>query len=575
MAGLAGLKCYGKVNHGTTWENAASHSEATASRTITRDLYSVRQIRTKGTFHMSHSPLARLKLLSGILLFASFASAQSPLAAKLQAVMSRPEFAHSNFGIEFFDVQTGQVIYSLNADKMFVPASTTKLPTEGSVLAKLGADFRFHTFVYRTGPIDKHGTLKGDVVLVASGDPNLSNRIQPDGTLAFVDHDHTYQGPALPGDPLMVLREMAKAIAAKGIHTIEGNVYIDTSLMPDDGREGGTGVVMSSIIVNDNVVDLTGKPGAKVGDPVAVTISPETAYIHFVNKLVTGAADSKPSLDTSDPTPRPDGSIEVTLNGSIPLGAETQTGAYPVPSPTQFATVTLRECVTAAGIHIKPGKSAASPDFAAFKKYYTPDNVLAEHTSPPISEDVKITLKVSHNLHASMGPYLLGLYAAKAAKDVLNAGFKMENEFLKSANLDLSGASQGDGAGGDWADLFSPDFMCHYLAYWKTRSDFAMLFAGLPILGKDGTLAKIQVSSPAAGHVFAKTGTFGSEDRLNARQMLNGKGLAGYVITKSNRTIAFAAYVNHTALPNDPDAAQNVAGQALGEIAAAAYETLP
>jgi D-alanyl-D-alanine carboxypeptidase/D-alanyl-D-alanine-endopeptidase (penicillin-binding protein 4) len=503
------------------------------------------------------------------------AQSSGPLSDRIQAVMARPEFAHSNFGIEFFDVQTGQVLYALNADKMFVPASTTKLLTEGTVLAKLGGDFRFHTLVYRTGPIDNHGTLKGDVVLVASGDPNLSNRIQPDGTLAFVDHDHTYQGPALPGDPLAVLREMAKAIATKGIRTIEGNVYVDTSLMPDSEHEGGTDIVLSSIIVNDNVVDLTGKPGAKQGDPIAITVSPETGYVHFVNKMVTGAAGSKPSLDVSDPTPRPDGSIEVTLTGSIALGAEIQTGAYPVPSPTKFATFAFRQCVADAGVQIKAKKSDAAPDFTTLKKAYTPDNVIAEHTSPPMSEDVKITLKVSHNLHASMGPYYVGLYVARASKGVLNAGFKVENEFLKSANLDLSGASQGDGAGGDWADLFSPDFVCHYLVYWKTRADFPTLFAGLPILGKDGTLAKIQVNAPAAGHVFAKTGTFGSDDRLNARQMLNGKGLAGYVITKSNRTIAFAAYVNHTSLPDDPDAAQNVAGQALGEIAAAAYDTLP
>jgi len=33
--------------------------------------------------------------------------------------------------------------------------------------------------------------------------------------------------------------------------------------------------------------------------------------------------------------------------------------------------------------------------------------------------------------------------------------------------------------------------------------------------------------------------------------------------------------VNHAALPKDPDAAQSVAGQAVGEIAAAAYDTLP
>jgi len=514
-----------------------------------------------------------LLLVAGIASLA-FAQSPTPLAARVQAVMARPVFAHSSFGVEFFDVHSGEVLYALNADRMFVPASTTKLLTEGIVLAKLGGDFRFHTLVYRTGPID-NGTLKGDVILVASGDPNLSNRIQPDGTLAFVDHDHTYQGPALPGNPLAVLRAMAKQIADKGIRRIEGDVYIDTSLMPDGPHEGGTDTVLSSIIVNDNVVDLTGKPGAKVGDPVAITVSPETSYLHFVSKITTGAAGSKPSLDASDASPSPDGPVEVTLTGNIPLGAETQTGAYPVPSPTQFATAALRQSVTAAGIEVKPPAKSQPLDFASLKKFYTSDNVVAEHTSPPLSEDVKLTLKVSHNLHASMGPYLLGIYGAKASKDVLKAGFKLENEFLRSANLDLNGASQGDGAGGDWADLFTPDFMCRYLVYWKSRQDFTTLYAGLPVLGKDGTLAKIQVSSPAAGHVFAKTGTFGSPDRLNARLMLNGKGLAGYVITKSGHTIAFAAYVNHTALPDDPDAAQNVAGQALGEIAAAAYETIP
>jgi D-alanyl-D-alanine carboxypeptidase/D-alanyl-D-alanine-endopeptidase (penicillin-binding protein 4) len=285
---------------------------------------------------------------------------------------------------------------------MFVPASTTKLLTEGTVLAKLGGDFRFYTYVYRTGAIDEHGALKGDIVLVASGDPNLSNRIQPDGKLAFVDHDHTYQGPALPGDPLAVLRDMAKQIAAKGIKTIEGNVYVDTSLMPDGPHEGGTDTVLSSIVVNDNVVDLSGKPGAKVGDPITFTVSPVTTYIHFVNKIVTGTADSKPSLDVSDPLSHADGSIDVTLNGSIPLGAETQTGAYPVPSPTQFATAALRQCVGEAGISIKSATNTGTPDFAALKKFYTSDNVVAEHTSPPLSEDVRITLKVSHNLHASM-----------------------------------------------------------------------------------------------------------------------------------------------------------------------------
>jgi len=43
--------------------------------------------------------------------------------------------------------------------------------TEGALLAKLGADYRFQTRVYRTGSIDKHGTLKGHLILVAAAIP--------------------------------------------------------------------------------------------------------------------------------------------------------------------------------------------------------------------------------------------------------------------------------------------------------------------------------------------------------------------------------------------------------------------
>src|SRR5207249_8765021 len=138
-----------------------------------------------------------------------------------------PEFAHANFGIEFYSLDTGKILYSLNADKLFVPASTTKILTEGTLLAKLGANYRFYTRVYRTGPIDSKGKLKGDLILVASGDPNLSNRIQADGTLAFVDEDHSYSGPAIPSDPLAVIKQLAKDVAAKGVRKIEGRVLID------------------------------------------------------------------------------------------------------------------------------------------------------------------------------------------------------------------------------------------------------------------------------------------------------------------------------------------------------------
>ncbi|HEV2416798.1 MAG TPA: D-alanyl-D-alanine carboxypeptidase, partial [Terriglobia bacterium] len=201
----------------------------------------------------------------------------------------------------------------------------------------------------------------------------------------------------------------------------------------------------------------------------------------------------------------------------------------------------------------------------------TPANLVAEHTSPPLSEDAKVTLKVSQNLHASLMPYLLGAVVGHATAKIDQAGFDLERRFLLQMGLDLSGASQSDGEGGSRADYFTPDFMVHYLAAMSREPVFPKLLAGLPVLGRDGTLADIQNNSPAAGRVFAKTGTFDAEDLLNRNDMVTGKGLAGFINTPDGRHLAFAVYVNEVAVPDQPNSIDNIVGQALGEIAAAAY----
>jgi D-alanyl-D-alanine carboxypeptidase len=189
---------------------------------------------------------------------------------------------------------------------------------------------------------------------------------------------------------------------------------------------------------------------------------------------------------------------------------------------------------------------------------------------------VKVTLKVSQNLHASMTPYILGAILGHKTTEVDQGGFDLEHDFLAKAGLDLSAASQGDGAGGAGSAYFTPDFVVHYLAFMAKQKDFSAFENALPILGRDGTLFKIQVDSPATGHVFAKTGTFGSYDALNKNVMLNAKGLAGYTTTPDGRHLAFAAYINRVSLPlDDPDAPQTVVGQALGEIANAIYSSSP
>lgn len=504
----------------------------------------------------------------------AYAQAPSNLSARIQAVMNRPEFAHSTFGIEFYSLDTAKVLYQFNPDKLMVPGSTTKLLTEGTVLELLGADYRFHTRAYRTGPIKKDGTLDGDIVLVASGDPDLSGRINPDGTLGYENMDHSYGGPNSKGlgDPLLVVKQVAKQIADKGIRRVKGRVLVDVSLFPEGDRELGTNVVLSPIVVNDNVIDVIASPADKEGAPVKLQVSPKTAYVQIINQTTTGKADSSSNLNYTSEKANADGTRTVTLTGTFPLGKPPEMVAYAVPEPSRFAAIVLAEALNAQGVKVAIIPAGGIPDFKALSANYKPENLIAEHISPPLKEDVKITLKLSQNLHASMGPFLLGALVAHKDKEIDQAGFDLEHNFLEKAKLDLTAASQSDGAGGN--AYFTPDFIVRYLAFMAAQKDFEDFHRGLPLLGRDGTLFDIQVNSPAAGHVQAKTGTYAVYDALNKNLLVTGKGLSGYLQTSTGEHVAFASYVNMVSAPmNDPEAIQKIAGEALGQIASAAYDS--
>src|SRR3954470_5587984 len=90
-------------------------------------------------------------LIAALVALAPLAAAAPPatLAARIAAIVERPVFKHSLFGIELYSLDTNTPVYTLNHDKLFVPGSTTKLITMGSALRILGADYRFHTRVYR------------------------------------------------------------------------------------------------------------------------------------------------------------------------------------------------------------------------------------------------------------------------------------------------------------------------------------------------------------------------------------------------------------------------------------------
>jgi len=500
----------------------------------------------------------------------------STFAAKLEEIMSRPEFIHSEFGIALYDLDQRETIFALNANKLFTPASTTKLLTAGTALALLGASHRFHTPVYRTGLV-KNGTLEGDLVLVASGDPNLSGRIESGDTLAYTNHDHAYGGApatkAVPSDPLFAIRKLAGQVAASGIRRINGRVMVDATLFPQGDRESGTEVVISPIIVNDNVIDVTITPGAKEGDPAIIQISPEIGYLRIVNEVTTGAPGSNPDVQRPRDVVDANGIHTVTCSGMFPHSAPPILYAYQIPDPAWFAEMAFMFALRERGIEAKLRAVNEQPDFQRIAAAYTEQNRVAEHVSLPLSEALGVNLKVSQNLHAASIPYLLGaVRGGKHGAEALQAGFDLKREFLQQAGIDLSGASQGDGAGGALGAFFTPAFVVQYLAYMATRPDYSIFVRALPILGRDGSLWNIQPESPAAGKVFAKTGTFNADDLLNRRVMVTSKALAGYMTKASGQRLAFAIYVNRVPRPLDaPGGPALWVGQVVGEIAAAAY----
>src|ERR1043166_7813742 len=505
-----------------------------------------------------------------LVLNASILQAQSnTLAQRVQAIMDRPEFKHALFGIEFYSLDKGKVLYGINADKLFTPGSTTKLLTEGTALSLLGADYRFHTRVYRTGPVEADGTLDGDLVLLASGDPNLSGRLKPDGTLAFENEDHSYDGDpntrAVPGDPLLVIRQLAQKVADKGIKKITGRVVVDATMFREGARELGTGVVMSPIVINDNIIDVIITSGANEGAPATFKSSPATSFVTFGSRVTTGKQDSEPDIRFIGNQPNADGTLSVTIAGSFPLGKQPILFKYVVPSPTRFAEVVLLDALQEKGVVVDT--RTPRRDFEALAPSYVPDNFVAEHVSAPLKEEIKVTLKVSQNLHASNTPLILG--ALLAPKNTDRNGFDLEKDFLTKAGLDPLGAQQADGAGGN--AHFTPEFMVSYLAWMSQQKDFQVFYDALPILGRDGTLFDIQTQSPAAGFVHAKTGTFSVYDPLNRRLLVTAKGLAGYMTTRKGEHLAFAIYINNVSVSTDRDAVKKIVGQALGEIAAAAY----
>ena len=130
------------------------------------------------------------------------------LQTDIDAVLQDPLFTTASIGIKVVAVETGEVIYEKDPLKLHHPASTTKLFTAATALAKLGSDYQFETTLYVDTDMDAQ--VAGNIYLKGRADPVL----QPQDIVKLAD----------------VLLET-------GVKSIQGDIVVDETYL-DTIRDG-------------------------------------------------------------------------------------------------------------------------------------------------------------------------------------------------------------------------------------------------------------------------------------------------------------------------------------------------
>jgi len=206
------------------------------------------------------------------------------LARQVDSLVLAPRFRNAHWGVLIVDPRTGDTLYSLNAGKLFMPASNQKLLTGATALAQLGPDYRFRTQFSAAGRI-ANGVLDGNLIVTPSGDPTFSD------TMWNGDHRNAF-------------RAMADSLHAHGVHHITGSILRGSTPFPDnacgygwelDDLDEPYGACVQDLYVNEGVTRV---PRARFpGDTTSVEVAirdPRGAFFSalrsaFVERGVTMA----------------------------------------------------------------------------------------------------------------------------------------------------------------------------------------------------------------------------------------------------------------------------------------------
>jgi serine-type D-Ala-D-Ala carboxypeptidase/endopeptidase (penicillin-binding protein 4) len=465
----------------------------------------------------------------------------------LEQILSDPATARGFWGIYAVSLDSGRLLYALNQNKLFTPASNAKLFTTAAVFGLIGSDYRFKTTVETFGSLDKYGRLNADLVLVGRGDPNLSGRTLPYNL-------HTER----KAPPIQVLQNLADQLVLHGLKYVDGDVVGDDSYFvferygegwsqDDLAREWGAPV--SALTVNDNVIFIDIKPADRPGERAFLNITPFPEYYKIDNRVMTTPQGTGPRTVSINREP---GSSQLTFWGNIPQDDPGFGEALAIEDPADFTARLFRQLLEERGVTVYGRARTHHTELASTQTFSVTSIasgggdstrptvpgplVLASYESQPVTQDLRVINKVSQNLHAELMLRLLG--KEKGTSGSIAGGLEVLRGFLINAGIKPDQFVFHDGSGLSREDLVTPEATVVLLRYCHQQPWGQLYQDSLPVSGVDGSLAERFRNTPAAGRIHGKTGS-----------LAHVYSLSGYATTQKGQHIAFAIMTNNNNLP--------------------------
>jgi D-alanyl-D-alanine carboxypeptidase/D-alanyl-D-alanine-endopeptidase (penicillin-binding protein 4) len=480
----------------------------------------------------------------------ALAAPPKPLQERIAGVLSAPDLARGFWGIEVRSLSSGQTFYALNPDKLFTPASNTKLFTTAAALALIGPDYKFRTTVETAGTLDRYGRLNGDLLLVGHGDPNLSGRELP-YDLRTQRNDH----------PIQALETLADALVQKGVKYVDGDIVADDSYFAferygegwsQDDLVWADGAPVSALTINDNVVFVNILPADRPGEKAFVSVTPFADYYRLDNRIITTPAGTGRKFFVN----REPGSTVLTLWGNMPLDDPGANEALAIEDPAEFAAALFRQLLEKRGIVVYGRQRTHHTELATLSTFsvtaIAPSRggsdgqarplkidqpiVLASYESKPMVDDVRVINKVSQNLHAEILLRLLGRERGTAG--TIEGGLEVLRGFLTQAGISNDQYVFYDGSGLSRQNLVTPHAIVQLLRYASIQPWGAAYKSTFPLSGVDGSLSDRLSAPRLQSRVSGKTGSLGGV-----------KTLSGYATTDSGEAVVFSILSNNSNLP--------------------------